>query len=191
MQHDPLGINPAGGKENPFSAIEQYTDGLNLFQYARSNPVIFTDPSGQICVIPFWLKFLIKTWSDFCGPGPPLPPTQMLPCMCEWATTSVGETTKSVCCDEEIENTFCPDVLDTTSMFVCKVLPPTESVVYFGNCARVLTTRHWIEKKMAIYICTANNKWLKTGELKADKIKVLQCDRWQRYKCHYGLPSSL
>ena len=42
LQHDPLGINPAGGKENPFSAIEQYTDGLNLFQYARSNLVIYT-----------------------------------------------------------------------------------------------------------------------------------------------------
>ena len=46
MQKDPLGINPAGGRINPFSIRKQYNDGMALFEYVRSNPVSFNDPFG-------------------------------------------------------------------------------------------------------------------------------------------------
>jgi RHS repeat-associated protein len=46
LTHDPLGINPAGGMLNPFSVLAQYTNGMNLYQYAGSNPIMLTDPIG-------------------------------------------------------------------------------------------------------------------------------------------------
>jgi len=46
MTHDPLGINPAGDIENPLEILTQYTDGLNLFEYCTSNPVMYMDKWG-------------------------------------------------------------------------------------------------------------------------------------------------
>ena len=46
LQDDPLGINPGGGMMNPFSADLQYTNGLNLYEYVGSNPIIYVDPLG-------------------------------------------------------------------------------------------------------------------------------------------------
>jgi RHS repeat-associated protein len=44
LQRDPLGTNPslAGG----VLPIQQYLDGVNLYQYGKSNPVVMTDPMG-------------------------------------------------------------------------------------------------------------------------------------------------
>ncbi len=46
MQRDPLGVNPAGGGINPFGVRKQYRDGLNLYNYVRSEPVNSLDPYG-------------------------------------------------------------------------------------------------------------------------------------------------
>jgi len=46
LQRDPLGINPAGGTLNPFAILKQYTDGMNLHEYVRSNVISHTDPFG-------------------------------------------------------------------------------------------------------------------------------------------------
>ncbi len=44
--HDPLGINPAGGRENPFWILWQYNDGSNLYEYVSSNPLMQWDSFG-------------------------------------------------------------------------------------------------------------------------------------------------
>ena len=49
MQRDPLGINPAGGLQNPFDATKQYLDGTNVYQYVESSPTIRIDPFGLRC----------------------------------------------------------------------------------------------------------------------------------------------
>ena len=46
LQHDPLGINPTGGKWNSFEPRKQYVDGMNLYDYLQSNPLLSFDPSG-------------------------------------------------------------------------------------------------------------------------------------------------
>jgi RHS repeat-associated protein len=46
MQQDPLGINPAGRKQNPFKPTKQYIDGMNVFSYAINNSIINSDPYG-------------------------------------------------------------------------------------------------------------------------------------------------
>lgn len=48
MQRDPLGINPAGGKVNPFDSQKQYDDGMNLSEYVKSNPIINKDAFGLV-----------------------------------------------------------------------------------------------------------------------------------------------
>ena len=49
LQTDQLGINPAGGIHNPLNIIGQYRDGLNLYQYVRSNPIVNFDSFGLAC----------------------------------------------------------------------------------------------------------------------------------------------
>ncbi|MHC4575642.1 MAG: RHS repeat-associated core domain-containing protein, partial [Planctomycetota bacterium] len=44
--HDPLGINPTGGKVNAFEIYNQYRGGTNIYQYASGNPAMFLDPMG-------------------------------------------------------------------------------------------------------------------------------------------------
>jgi RHS repeat-associated protein len=44
--HDPLGINPAGSMANLFTVLEQYTDGLSLYEYIQGNPSGSVDPLG-------------------------------------------------------------------------------------------------------------------------------------------------
>jgi len=46
LTHDPLGIDPAGAKQNLFLVLLQYADGPSLYQYVRSGPVIYVDPWG-------------------------------------------------------------------------------------------------------------------------------------------------
>ena len=48
LQRDPLGINPAGGENNPFDALIQYTDGVNVFEYVNSSPNNGLDPYGNL-----------------------------------------------------------------------------------------------------------------------------------------------
>jgi len=45
-QRDPLGINPAGSKQNPFQVWIQYFDGTNIYEYVKSNSVNLTDAYG-------------------------------------------------------------------------------------------------------------------------------------------------
>jgi len=52
LQNDPLGINPAGREYNRFDILTQYADGLNLYQYVKSNPVTNSDPMGLIIPNP-------------------------------------------------------------------------------------------------------------------------------------------
>jgi hypothetical protein len=46
MQRDPHGINPAGGKLNSFDIHKQYVDGVNIYEYVRSNSINSLDPYG-------------------------------------------------------------------------------------------------------------------------------------------------
>lgn len=46
MQRDPLGIDPAGGKINPFNVKRQYKDGINIYEYIKSSPTVKLDPYG-------------------------------------------------------------------------------------------------------------------------------------------------
>jgi RHS repeat-associated protein len=46
LQHDPLGVNPAGRIENPFYAYLQYVNGNNIYQYVNSQPLNAHDPYG-------------------------------------------------------------------------------------------------------------------------------------------------
>lgn len=49
MQRDPLGIDPAGGKQNPFNILKQYKDGMSLYEYVSSRPTLNQDPYGFLC----------------------------------------------------------------------------------------------------------------------------------------------
>jgi hypothetical protein len=46
LQRDPLGVNPAGGKDNLFKVLGQYKNGLNLYEYAGGAPVVLIEPYG-------------------------------------------------------------------------------------------------------------------------------------------------
>ena len=48
-QHDKLGMIPNDDNRiNPFGPRNQYKDGLNLYEYVSSNPVIYVDPCGLL-----------------------------------------------------------------------------------------------------------------------------------------------
>ncbi|MEJ5261009.1 MAG: RHS repeat-associated core domain-containing protein [Anaerohalosphaeraceae bacterium] len=53
LQPDPLGLDPAGGRINPFGPTSQYTDGMNAYEYAKSSPLLFSDAEG-LAAIPYW-----------------------------------------------------------------------------------------------------------------------------------------
>jgi len=46
LQRDPIGVDPAGGKMNPYSVRAQYTDTADLYVYAGNRPCIIIDPFG-------------------------------------------------------------------------------------------------------------------------------------------------
>jgi len=46
MQQDPMGVNPTGGKLNPYVPPKQYKDGLNIYEYCKSNPIQYNDVYG-------------------------------------------------------------------------------------------------------------------------------------------------
>jgi RHS repeat-associated protein len=52
LTHDPFGINPAAGKPNPFSIRRQYMDGVNLYEYVRSNVPSLSDPTAWVAFGP-------------------------------------------------------------------------------------------------------------------------------------------
>ncbi len=56
MQRDPLGIAPAGGASNPFRASSQYKDGLNTYEYVKSNVVLNSDALGLAPTLPWPVK---------------------------------------------------------------------------------------------------------------------------------------
>jgi len=46
LTHDPLGITPNPQRPNTFDLTGQYSDGMNLYEYAFSDPVLVTDQYG-------------------------------------------------------------------------------------------------------------------------------------------------
>jgi len=52
LTHDPLGITPNPPVPNYFYVTGQYKDGLSLYEYVRSNPVVYADVLG-LYPIPF------------------------------------------------------------------------------------------------------------------------------------------
>jgi len=46
LQRDPIGVNPAGGKQNSFSPKVQYEDVVNIYLYVKNNPIYFYDAMG-------------------------------------------------------------------------------------------------------------------------------------------------
>ncbi|MCG3139037.1 MAG: hypothetical protein HJJLKODD_02914 [Phycisphaerae bacterium] len=110
MQRDPLG-NQVGirwgrgyGKMQPQMFIngkgtEAYSDGMNLYQYVRSNPAKFVDSYGYICGPDDWHDYIIPDkaplwfgWCDFSQ-------------ACQWhdnCYTSCGKTKEQ--CDKEFHN---------------------------------------------------------------------------------------
>src|SRR4030042_5887225 len=50
--HDPLGITPNPQLPNKFDSINQYKDGLSLYEYVGSNPVIYVDTHGLVTLTP-------------------------------------------------------------------------------------------------------------------------------------------
>lgn len=45
-QHDPLGINPGYSNLNPFGLVNQYYEGLNIYEYVQSEPIGNSDHLG-------------------------------------------------------------------------------------------------------------------------------------------------
>jgi len=60
-QQDPRGINPAGRPINRFGALEQYGDGMSLYEYIRSDPVKQNDPLGLST--KFWICYRMTNTS--------------------------------------------------------------------------------------------------------------------------------
>ena len=46
MQRDPLGVNPGNKQGNYFYPKQQFKNGSNLYEYVKSNPLLFIDPIG-------------------------------------------------------------------------------------------------------------------------------------------------
>jgi RHS repeat-associated protein len=46
LTHDPRGITPNAQKPNGFDVIGQYTDGLSLYEYEKTQPINRLDPYG-------------------------------------------------------------------------------------------------------------------------------------------------
>jgi RHS repeat-associated protein len=56
--HDPLGIVPNVQKLNRLDPLGQYTDGMSLYEYAGSNPVLYVDPDGRFMIYVY--DYIIK-----------------------------------------------------------------------------------------------------------------------------------
>lgn len=52
LSFDPFGVNPAGFNQNTFDTRKQYSDGMNLYEYVRSNPSMQVDPLGLFFMVP-------------------------------------------------------------------------------------------------------------------------------------------
>jgi RHS repeat-associated protein len=50
--HDPLGITPNVQRPNVFDLRRQYNDSLNLYEYAKSNAIVYFDFTGLYMCIP-------------------------------------------------------------------------------------------------------------------------------------------
>jgi len=46
MTRDPLGVVPNAFGMNPFNITGEYKDGMNIYEYVRSNPLLLTDSWG-------------------------------------------------------------------------------------------------------------------------------------------------
>jgi RHS repeat-associated protein len=71
--HDPVGIIPNRENPNTFHRIEQYKNGLNLYEYVRSNPVANVDPTGLLILMPQVLIKIPHLPSPIWFPSPVTP----------------------------------------------------------------------------------------------------------------------
>ncbi|MHC4501291.1 MAG: RHS repeat domain-containing protein, partial [Planctomycetota bacterium] len=114
-----------------------YVDGMNFYQYARSNPVILTDPWGTCpCAMPFWFRFMMEHATDFIhvdlepGPGDY--------CWSLWTEMSKKVRYFNNCPDdlEDFEGRPCVGPPFTKRAPLCKVTIRMRSFNYFGSCKR-------------------------------------------------------
>lgn len=93
---DPLGVVPNAIQPNYFYPVGQYTDGLNLYEYANSEPVMSTDPYG---LKPYCCK--IKTTNTvpcaMCG-GQGMPYTKKETTCTQNTIYSECKTPEVACC---------------------------------------------------------------------------------------------
>jgi RHS repeat-associated protein len=66
LTHDPLGITPNPQERDILRATGQYEDGLNLYEYANTNPVSLLDPMGSVVHKPG--KEGCRKWSHYRRP---------------------------------------------------------------------------------------------------------------------------
>ena len=67
LSHDPLGIVPNATKPNKFKIINQYRDGISLYEYVQTDPVNKRDPYG-LYYMPWVVTPLNKPKCGICGP---------------------------------------------------------------------------------------------------------------------------
>ncbi|MBI9019211.1 MAG: hypothetical protein JEZ07_18320 [Phycisphaerae bacterium] len=74
LSHDPLGMVPDGHGIR-FDITIQYTDGLNVYNYAQNTPVLYTDPHGKVvfCIVAGMACFTAACCLSGCSSSPPPP----------------------------------------------------------------------------------------------------------------------
>ena len=100
--HDPLGITPNPQKPNRFNPVSQYQNNLNIYEYARSNAIIYTDLYGLWCGVVVKQQNvhidedqgvinLGHTWIEGCGISMGWWPKKDNAGLLEWYVGTLGE----------------------------------------------------------------------------------------------------
>ena len=68
LSHDPLGITPNPPNPNIFDIAGQYKDGLSLYEYVKSKPVVYTDGLGLYPIPlppPNWDSWVVPPYGGY------------------------------------------------------------------------------------------------------------------------------